>query len=146
MNGKASKMLNSKLISVCLMLAFILACGFPNKNKRPNSMENKKKYSINVGETFQINLDTNPSTGCNVCWLNESTVKSIELIEDRYIPQDSKAIGGGGIETLTFKGTKAGTDSILYANCPTGIRGRSCESFSDGSVKPQYVFFVVVKN
>jgi len=105
---------------------------------------NKKIYNLKIGETFKIRLGSNGSTGYSNCWLNKATVKSVILIDKKYIADNPNLIGGGGEEILTFKSVAKGTDSIKYSSCPTGREQKMCETFSDGSVKADTVFIAVV--
>jgi predicted secreted protein len=122
-----------------ICLSFILSSFLESCTK-----ENKKIYKIKVGDTFKISLHSNGSTGYSNCWLNQSTVKSVELIDKLYTPDHPSLIGTGGEETLTFKAVAKGSDSIKYASCPTGREQKRCEAYSDGSVKADTVFIAIV--
>ncbi|NQU97531.1 MAG: protease inhibitor I42 family protein, partial [Chloroflexi bacterium] len=54
-----------------------------------------------VGETYEIALDSNPTTGYG--WQVEYNDGDLELVEQRYEP-DSDLVGAGGKEVFVFRG------------------------------------------
>lgn len=75
--------------------------------------QSKSDYTIKVGETFELKLTDNPSTGYYWTWINEDTTRIVQLANKRYVSSTKEPIpGAGGTLYLTFKGIKAGTDTI----------------------------------
>lgn len=95
-------------------------------------LSNKEIYNVRIGETFEINLSQNYSTGYINCWLNEDQVKIIQQVRAEYEPydEDKKIIGGGGIETYTFKAIKIGIDTIKFSSCPALRERKNCSEYS----------------
>ena len=75
----------------------------------------KTEYEIGVGEGFQIELVSNPSTGYAWKWTNKQDVSIVEVSDSQYIADHPDRIGGGGKEIWKFKGVKSGTDTIKLA-------------------------------
>ena len=65
------------------------------------------------GETFEITLDSNPTTGYS--WQAEFDESYLELVDTTFAA-DSDLIGAGGQETLVFKAIAKGqtTVQLLY--------------------------------
>jgi len=72
----------------------------------------KTEFEIAVYESFQIELDSNPTTGHAWEWTNKESVSVVDAFDVEFIPGTPDSIGGGGKEIWKFKGLKSGTDSI----------------------------------
>ena len=72
----------------------------------------KTDYEIKVGESFQFELDTNPSTGYSWNWSNQQSVSIVELTDKKFISNRPNGPGAGGMETWFFKGLKSGSDIL----------------------------------
>jgi len=77
----------------------------------------KTDYEIAVNESFQLELDSNPSTGYSWKWTNKQSVSIVETLDEEYIPSAPALIGSGGKEIWKFKGLKGGTDTIKLEYC-----------------------------
>jgi inhibitor of cysteine peptidase len=75
--------------------------------------ETSESKTINVGDTFAITLDTNPSTGYAWSW-SESNATPVGLVSDTQ-SSTSTLIGAGGIETFTFKALAEGSTDLVFA-------------------------------
>ena len=75
-----------------------------------------KLIETGVGETFSIELESNPTTGYQ--WQEKIDRGKVELI-DRQFELPSKAFGAAGKEVLTFKSLSEG-DSVIQLDyrCP----------------------------
>ena len=62
-----------------------------------------------VGETFSIELESNPTTGYQ--WEENFDEKKVKLI-DKNFDSSSTAVGAGGKETFTFKVLSEGSSTI----------------------------------
>ncbi len=105
-------------------------------------------FNLNVGETFEIKLYENGSTGYVNCWLNESESRIVKRVNEDYVPGINArlgAIGSGGIVTITFKAISTGRQTIKIANCPVGPEQKKCAEYTDKTTETEYEFMVEVK-
>ncbi|MEI6142488.1 MAG: protease inhibitor I42 family protein [Mariniphaga sp.] len=72
----------------------------------------KSDYEIGVGDSFQLELTSNPSTGYSWTWSNQQDVSVVEKTDSKYTASNPGLMGGGGTEVWTFKGAKSGSDSL----------------------------------
>ena len=72
----------------------------------------KSDYEIGVGDTFQLELTSNPSTGYSWIWSNQQAVSVVEKMDMKYTASNPGLMGGGGTQVWTFKGVKSGSDSL----------------------------------
>ena len=77
----------------------------------------KTDYEIPVNGHFQVDLQSNPTTGYSWQWKNKSSVSIVDTFNFQYIPAKTGLMGSGGVEQWQFKGIKAGIDSIKLAYC-----------------------------
>ncbi|HKX86229.1 MAG TPA: protease inhibitor I42 family protein [Flavobacterium sp.] len=106
------------------------------------------EISCDVGETFQIELITNGSTGYSNCWINEQNFKHVKLIESEYnssINESLGYVGAGGTMTYTFSAVSKGTDTLKVAACPTAREGKSCSDFNETNTEPHNSFVITVE-
>ncbi|NHM02488.1 protease inhibitor I42 family protein [Flavobacterium difficile] len=106
-------MMRKKAILVLLILSFVIFFfKLPNGTFRmlhkQYKLYNKECYHINVGETFEINLNENGSTGFINCWLNQNAIDIVEEINSEYVSDNNDKLipGAGGVLTIKFKGIK----------------------------------------
>lgn len=98
-----------------------------------NSKPSKERNEVSVGETFQISVKENQSTGYEMCWVNKKDAKAISLV-NKESKNDGRpdCAGCGGTAIFTFKGIAPGTDTIKLVNCP-GLRDKkTCDECSAG--------------
>jgi len=74
-------------------------------------------YEIAVNDSFQIELDSNPTTGFAWKWTNRESGSIVESTSTDYIPDAPASTGGGGKEIWKFKGLESGTDTIKMEYC-----------------------------
>jgi len=77
----------------------------------------KTEYEIAVNESFQIELDANPTTGYAWKWTNQQSVTIVDTFDFEFIPGTPGSIGGGGKERWNFRGLSSGTVSIKMEYC-----------------------------
>jgi formylglycine-generating enzyme required for sulfatase activity len=87
----------------------VLAVG-PLSLVRADSFE---EVTTAVGEEFEINLESNPTTGYS--WsLVEHLPDWLELVGMTYVATDPGMVGGGGTEIWTFRATGAGSTTLTF--------------------------------
>ncbi len=74
----------------------------------------KSDYEIGLGESFQIELASNPTTGYAWQWTNKDAILNVEKVESKYTATDNPKgmVGSGGTETWKFKGIKSGSETL----------------------------------
>jgi len=120
-------------------MAFLLfSVGCKPKRTSPN-----ERNEISVGETFQIRIKENPSTGYENCWINKKDAQAVSLVKKEYKQEGSSDCAGcGGTATFTFKGISAGTDTIKLVNCPGPRNNESCDECSEEGEATKFVAVV----
>lgn len=126
------------LFGFIIIIFFTSAC---NSNSKPS----KEYNEVAIGETFEIRVKENKSTGYEMCWVNKKDARAISLVKKNYKREGaSDCAGCGGTATFTFKGMSAGTDTIKLVNCPGLRENKSCDECSVGDAKVEK-FIAVVK-
>ena len=69
------------------------------------------EITVNCGETFDIVLESNATTGYQ--WTSEYDSGMLDLIESKYIVQ-GEGIGAGGVEVFTFKPKRVEDTKIRF--------------------------------
>ena len=127
------------LVGILLIGVISLKCtDTPNDFDEADNINNKSEYSLNVGETFTIELHQNGSTGYSNCWINQTSCTVIEEENKRYessIKEKAGYVGSGGSTFWTFKAVKLGIDTLKIQSCPTGRLGHDCDFFSQDSIQ-----------
>jgi inhibitor of cysteine peptidase len=134
-----------KNVSCLLFIAFfwieLFCCSGINNSQRENQKgrpmlvitrdDVNKEFSLREGETFQIILRENPTTG--YMWnVHQADPLHLKLESENYSApeEDSLAVGKGGKKTLTFKVLKAGTvELILWLRRPWEDPSKFSDSF-----------------
>ncbi len=77
--------------------------------------DNGKTLTLKPGQTLTLRLAENPTTGYrwSIPALNSHV---LQLIEDRFDPSGSTAIGSGGQRILTFQAQQPGQISLSLKN------------------------------
>ena len=82
-------------------------------------------YNVAVGDTFQVKLTECGSCGYSWQWVNKSQVDNVDSIRTSYVDvaHPEGYVGYSQFFGITFKGIKAGTDTVKL------VYGRSWERF-----------------
>ncbi len=97
-----------------LFIATILIYSCTTEPKDP-SEGLKSYYEISINEEFQIDLESNHTTGYEWEWANNQRIDIVESISQKYVADSNplRLSGVGGTEVWKFKGVKSGVDSII---------------------------------
>ncbi|WP_255951267.1 protease inhibitor I42 family protein [Streptomyces odontomachi] len=100
------------------LLPLATGCGADSPHSYSTS---ETRISAEVGETFTLTVDENPSTGEE--WYVAAPKPDgsvVRGVSDRYDADDDSKdlIGGGGTHTFTFKATGVGHAKIVLLDCP----------------------------
>jgi len=82
---------------------------------------NGSSVELVTGDTFQIKLNENPTTGYQ--WSLETT-GGLEIMSDNYLPPTTGLVGAGGIHEWDIKATAGGTQQV------TGVYSRLWENLT----------------
>lgn len=92
-----------------LAVALVVVSGLALAQSAYSDSDNGKTITLKSGDTFTIRLDENPTTGYS--W-NMTADDGLQIVNDRYIPGASQAIGSGGYHEWTVKAVKNGTHKV----------------------------------
>src|SRR5512138_3708426 len=95
-----------------LLLGAILLTACSTKSLAPTDPE--KTIEARAGEEFQVILEANPTTGYHWEIVKDSTDENlVQFVSNRYqSTSDPGLVGGGGIDTWTFKAVSPGAARI----------------------------------
>lgn len=133
------------LIAIIILIGTFYYIRFCNYYK---SGENKN-FELKVGETLEIRLYENGSTGYSNCWLNENKSKKLKLVDRKYEKSLYAKLGydgAGGITTLFFKAQEKGIDTIKIANCPLGPENKNCSDYSEKNTETENEFIIEIND
>jgi inhibitor of cysteine peptidase len=101
-----------------LLIVLALSLFSCNEENVTDPDSEKVYYEVNKNDTFEVSLNSNPTTGYSWKWINENS-ELVEKVSADYIPTEvEKAIiGSGGTEIWKFKGTKIGIDTLTLEYC-----------------------------
>lgn len=68
---------------------------------------------IGVGETYELALESNPSTG--FAWTVQYDEAILELVEERYEEPEGGMLGAAGTQIFVFKGAAKGSTRVLFS-------------------------------
>jgi inhibitor of cysteine peptidase len=87
-------------------------------NPLPEPSDPTQLITVALGETFELVLPSNPSTGYHWNFLGEPDVNLFELVSQDYIAEQPTAIGSGGVEVWTFRAVSAGDTTLVLGYYP----------------------------
>lgn len=98
-------------VTFCLILALPLAACRPGGARRLTREDEGTTVRLEVGETFHVVLEGNPTTGYQ--WEVVPMAKPIvkQIGEPEFEP-DSSAVGAGGQVTIDFEAVMAGQGAL----------------------------------
>ena len=116
--------MNKRWAALVLMAAVLLAaclavgCGGgsgengESNGDMPGKMTGESK-DVSVGEEFEIELESNPSTGYEWTMTTRPDEAILGLTRDEFVPSDSTAVGAPGKHIWRFKALAAGKTTIV---------------------------------
>lgn len=103
-----------KKIIIVLSAIVIIASSCKTTSVNNSDANEEFVYEISVGETLEIKLAANPTTGYSWNWANEENVTIIDSSGYRYVMDEPVMAGSGGSDVWTFVGVKAGQETIVF--------------------------------
>ena len=95
------------IIAVSVILLFVLFFAI-------RGAKNDKIIETNVGKSFIITLDSNPTTGYQWQIARQMDTGMVELIDSQYIAPKTGLVGAPGHEEWHFKAIKEGKAIISF--------------------------------
>ena len=87
-------------------------------NTLPEPTDPTELVTVNAGETFDLVLPSNPSTGYQWDIVPELDVNIVEYVEQGYIPEEPVMPGSGGMDVWTFRAVSVGETTIVLGYYP----------------------------
>lgn len=81
-------------------------------NPLPEPSDPTQLILVTAGESFELILPSNPSTGYRWDLIAELDVNIVELVGQNYVAQQPVIPGSGGVEVWTFRAVNAGGTTI----------------------------------
>ena len=76
--------------------------------------------TVNAGETFDLVVSSNPSTGYRWNIVPELDENIVQFVEQGYIEEQPVMPGSGGMDVWTFRAVKAGDTTVVLGYYPPG--------------------------
>ncbi|HSL28964.1 MAG TPA: protease inhibitor I42 family protein [Anaerolineales bacterium] len=87
-------------------------------NPLPEPTDPTQLITVRAGETFDLVLTSNPSTGYRWQLVEELDPNVVELVDQVYIAQEPSAIGSGGVDAWTMRAINSGDATIMLGYYP----------------------------
>ncbi len=105
------------LFTLVLMALLLSACG--GGSSTPKVTDPQTPIQASAGNQFQIVLEANPTTGYHWDIVGELDKSVVELVSHDYQSASyPNVVGGGGLDTWTFKAVGAGQATITLGYYP----------------------------
>lgn len=96
------------MLAIVAILGATMAAGCTTSDtaaKTYNDSNNNSTVTVKGGETFNISLAENPTTGYS--W-NVSVTSGLSIVNDTYLPSNTSLVGAGGLRVWQLKATGTG--------------------------------------
>ena len=98
-------------IAFVLFSIMIVSCGDADaKRSVIDQRDSGSEVSVEVGDEFEVRLESNPTTGYG--WVVVAQPDVIELVSDDFQAPDTDLVGAGGIEVFVFEATAPGAGEL----------------------------------
>ena len=113
-----------KTFAIILLASLLMGCSTPTPaptanpagNTRPALTDPAQLIEVQTGETFNIVVDSNPSTGYH--WEIVGEFSGVEFVSTEYTADEPVMPGSGGVDVWTFKAASAGQTQITLGSYP----------------------------
>ena len=111
------------LRAVLLALAVaVVACG-PFTAPTPTFTDPSKPVSVHKGETFELRLESNPTTGYKWFIATPPDPAVVTGGDRRYDGPDGPGVGAGGHEVFTYRAVATGrTEIVMFYSRSESVR------------------------
>jgi inhibitor of cysteine peptidase len=104
------------MVWVVLMAQLQTAC---SKQTTASEVDN---YTLQIGQTVDITLNANPSTGYSWAWINKAAVTTVDSVAAISVATNNVP-GSPSQEIWRFKAVKAGSESIKFRYAQPWVGG-----------------------
>jgi len=132
-----SKSKIAEIICLSIAIIFVLSlfltqsgCG----KKKKTYKESAKSIEVEVGQEFEIILDSNQTTGYGWKLAKSLNEEVIELVKSKYEEPEDTIPGKGGEEVWTFKGVGKGKTEISLEYVREWEKGKAAVKTKDFKV------------
>lgn len=112
-----------RILIFILLTILLMSCttptSTPSAQTRLALTDPFQPMEVLTGETFNIVIDSNPSTGYH--WEIVSELNGVEFISTEYTADEPVAPGSGGVDVWTFKAISAGEVKITFGYFPPDV-------------------------
>ena len=84
----------------------------------PEPTDHTQLITVQVGETFELVLPTNSSTGYRWNIVPELDETILQFVEQKYIAEQPVIPGSGGVDVWTFRAVNAGDTTVVVGYYP----------------------------
>ena len=106
----------------CSMATFTPTPTLPPTAETPNLLpdptDHTQLITVKSGETFDLVLPANSSTGYHWKIIPELDTSTVELVDENYISEQPVMPGSSGVDVWTFRGVNAGNTTIVLGYYP----------------------------
>lgn len=110
------------LLTSCAALSFTPTPTLPPTAETPNPLpeptDPTQLMTVPAGETFDIVLPSNPSTGYHWNIIPELDENTLQFVGQNYKAEQPVMPGSGGVEVWTFRAVSAGDTTIALGYYP----------------------------
>lgn len=89
-------------------------------NLLPEPTDPTQLLTVPAGETFDLVVPSNPSTGYHWNILPELDTNLVEFVEQNYFAEQPATVGSGGVDVWTFRAVSAGDTTVVLGYYPPG--------------------------
>ena len=112
------------LLTGCASSSFTPTPTLPATVETPNTLpeptDPTQLMTIKSGETFDLLVPSNSSTGYRWGIIPELDMNIVEFVEQGYLPEEPVMPGSGGMDVWTFRAVNAGDTTIVLGYYPPG--------------------------
>jgi predicted secreted protein len=87
-------------------------------NPLPEPSDPTQLLTVKAGETFELVLPSNPSTGYHWEIISELDANAIEFVAQDYVAEQPVAPGSGGMDVWTFRALNVGDTTVELGYYP----------------------------
>ena len=90
------------------------------QNTLPEPTDNTQRITVQAGETFELVVPSNPSTGYHWEIIPELDEAIVQFVSQDYIAEQPVMPGSGGMDVWMFRAVNAGDATIVLGHYPPG--------------------------
>jgi predicted secreted protein len=105
-----------------VFLLFLLFAQLQTSCSKQTSGTGVDNYTLQIGQTVDITLNANPSTGYSWAWINKAAVTTVDSVAAISVTTNNVP-GSPSQEIWRFKAIKAGSDSVKFRYAQPWVGG-----------------------